>query len=402
MTTGNFDLEHRLNEHRSANLMRNLEPAESIGARSRFLTRRTDEGAKFGSEEKIFASNNYLGLISDKRVRQAAEEAIRNVGSGTGASRLLTGDTDLHHTLEQEIAECKETEKALVFSSGYAANVGTIAALEPDLVFSDELNHASIIDGCRLADAETVVYDHCNTGDLATKMSDATTNREPNERWLVITDTVFSMDGDIAPLKQLCDVAERYNAWIMADEAHATGLFGNGGGIIQREGLEDRIDVQVGTLSKALASQGGYVAGNKTLIKYLINNARSFMFSTGLAPPAVGAAYKALKIARNGNRTEQLWENVEHLRSGLTSAGYEVLGNSHILPVMIGDRKKALEIGRKVRKQGIVAPPIRPPTVPEGTSRIRITPMATHDKSDIETCIKAFRKAGEDTEVISA
>jgi len=205
------------------------------------------------------------------------------------------------------------------------------------------------------------------------------------------------MDGDIAPLAQLCDVAERYGAWVMVDEAHATGVFGEtGGGVVQREGLSDRVDVQLGTLSKALAAQGGYVAGDETLIETLLNAARPFVFSTGLAPPAAGAAREALRIAREGERRDRLWTVVADLRDGLESAGFEVLGQSHILPVLVGDRADALALERAVRDRGIVAPAIRPPTVPEGESRLRVAPMATHTDAEIDRCLAAFRAAGEE------
>jgi 8-amino-7-oxononanoate synthase len=307
----------------------------------------------------------------------------------------VTGDTGLHRALERDVADAKGTERALLFSSGYATNVGVLAALDPDVIFSDALNHASIVDGCRLAGGETVVYDHCDPDALAAAMR----ARDPaaDESWLVVTDSVFSMDGDVAPPADLRAVAERYGAWVMVDEAHATGVFGeDGGGIVQREGLSDRVDIQLGTLSKALASQGGYVAGDEALIEYLLNAARSFVFSTGLAPPSAAAAREALRIARETNRADELWDTVETLREGLESMGYEVLGETHILPVLVGDREDALELDERLRDHGIVAPAIRPPTVPEGTSRIRVAPMATHTEADVAQCLDAFETAGEE------
>ncbi len=294
------------------------------------------------------------------------------------------------------------TRRALVFSSGYAANVGTIAALDPDVIFSDELNHASIIDGCRQAGAETVVYDHCDPEDLREQMH--ARERETDtagEQWLVVTDSVFSMDGDVAPVEAICDVCEDFGAWLMIDEAHATGVIGeSGGGVVQRAGVSDRVDIQLGTLSKALASQGGYIAGDGTLIEYLVNAARSFVFSTGLAPPAAAAAREALAIAREGDRRDDLWTNVERLRDGLEAMGYDVWGNTHILPVVVGDRDAALELGERLEGEGIVAPAIRPPTVPAGTSRIRVAPMATHTNGEIRQCLDAFETAGEEAGVL--
>ncbi|PSQ24848.1 8-amino-7-oxononanoate synthase [Halobacteriales archaeon QS_9_67_17] len=362
-----FDLRARLRERERRGLERSLDTAESAAPRTRFD----------GDERLVFASNNYLGLATDDRVQAAAAEAAREVGAGAGASRLVTGDTTAHRALERELADTKDTDRALVFSSGYAANVGTLTALDPDVVFSDELNHA--------------VYDHCDPHSLGAAMRE---REDDDGSWLVVTDTVFSMDGDVAPLHDLCDVAERHGAWVMADEAHATGLYEDGGGIAERDGLGDRVDVRLGTLSKALGSQGGYVAGSETLVRYLVNAARSFVFSTGLAPPAAGAARKALAISRTGDCRERLWANVARLRDGLESLGYEVRGDTQILPVMVGDREDAVALADSLREQGVVAPAIRPPTVPEGTSRIRVAPTAAHTREEIDDCIAAFETVG--------
>ncbi len=388
-----FDLRARIDDRETRGLRRDLSPVESVSARSRIAG---DPGAQqpvFGKrpEKLVFASNNYLGLAGDERVHRAAGRATASVGAGAGASRLLTGDTPAHRALERDLADAKGTERALVFSSGYAANVGTITALAPDVVFSDAYNHASIVDGCRLSDAEIVVYDHCNVQSLADAMAERA-HDTADESWLVVTDSVFSMDGDVAPLAGLCDTAERYGAWVMVDEAHATGVFEDGG-IVQRDGLTDRVQIQLGTLSKALAAQGGFVAAREPVIELLSNAARSFVFSTGLAPPAAAAARTALSIARNGTRREQLWANVEQLRDGLESLGFDVLGNTHILPVLVGDRSAAVELAAQLEEAGIIAPAIRPPTIPDGTSRIRIAPMATHTERDVERCLAAFERA---------
>ncbi|WP_135363391.1 aminotransferase class I/II-fold pyridoxal phosphate-dependent enzyme [Halosimplex halophilum] len=399
MTERGFDLDARLRERERAGLRRHLDPAESVGARTRFSDDPRGGAPEYGDERLVFASNNYLGLASDRRVLQAAENAARAVGTGAGASRLVTGDTGLHRALERDLADCKGAERALLFSSGYAANVGTIDALGPDVVFSDELNHASIVDGCRVGADETVVYDHADPGDLRARMARRAAEEldsAADEAWLVVTDTVFSMDGDVAPLDAICDAAEEFGAWVMVDEAHATGLFGEGGGIVRREGLADRVDVQLGTLSKALASQGGYVAGDEALVESLLNAARSFVFSTGLAPPAVGAARESLRIARETDRADRLWKTVEALRDGLASTGYEVLGETQILPVLVGDRDDALALGDQLADRGVVAPAIRPPTVPEGTARIRVAPMATHTDDEVARCLDAFEAAGEE------
>ena len=396
-----FDLRDRLAEHGAQNLLRDLTPVDKVSGRARTASDPQGAVPSFENEEVlVFAANNYLGLATDERVQNAAAEAAREVGTGAGASRLVTGDTPVHRALERDIAAAKNAERALVFSSGYATNVGVIAALDPDVIVSDELNHASIIDGCRGTDAEVAVYDHCDSGDLQATLAACEREATTEESWLVVTDSVFSMDGDVAPLPSICEVVEEFGAWLMVDEAHATGLYEDGGGIVQREGLSDRVHVQMGTLSKALASQGGYVAGDEALVEYLLNAARSFIFSTGLNPPAAGAARESLRIAREGGIREQLWETVECLRDGLEAMGYEVWGETQILPVVIGDRDDTVALDERLREHGIFAPGIRPPTVPEGTSRIRVAPMATHTEQDVDRCLDAFREAGGDLGLI--
>lgn len=413
MADRGFDLEDRLTTLEAADLRRTLSPADRVAERGYFAHPiGGDLPVLETAELLVFASNNYLGLTADQRIQDAARQAAATVGTGAGASRLVTGDTLVHHDLERLLAEVKGTERALTFSSGYAANVGTIGALEPDVIFSDARNHASIVDGCRLADAEVIVYDHCDLADLEAKLAsradeapraDAGTSdraaldagRTDHERWLLVTDAVFSMEGTVAPVPAICDLAEEYGAWVMVDEAHATGLYADGGGIVQATGVEDRVQVQVGTLSKALASQGGYVAGDEALIEWLTNRARSFVYSTGLAPAAAAAASEALHVSRHGDVRDRLWENVSHLRDGLESIGLELRGDSQILPVVVGDRADALALADALADRGVLAPAIRPPTVPEGSSRIRVTPMASHDGDDVRTCLEAFEAAGE-------
>lgn len=392
-----FDLAARLADRKRRGLRRDLQPIEQVAARTRVARNPDGDIPTFdGEEHLVFAANDYLGLASDDRVQRAAARAADEVGTGAGASRLITGDTGLHHRLERNIAESKGTERALVFSSGYAANVGTVAALAPDVIFSDELNHASIIDGCRLADAETFAYDHCDAGALGAAMDRRAQEAAPDERWLVVTDSVFSMDGDIAPLRRICDAAECHGAWVMVDEAHATGLYERAGGIVQREGLGDRVHVQLGTLSKTLAAQGGFIAGSERLVEHLLNAARSFVFSTGLAPPAVGAAREALSLARASDRRKRLWSHVNRLREGLEDQGYRVLGETQILSVLIGDSADALALADYLEERGVIAPAIRPPTVPEGTSRVRVAPQATHTDEEIDRCLAAFEAAQAD------
>ena len=389
-----FDLEGRLQQREQRDLRRDLAPVDRVGARARVATDPQGGVPTFDDDEAlVFAANNYLGLASDERVAAAAAEAASEVGTGAGASRLIVGDTPVHRSLERALAEEKSTERALAFSSGYAANAGTITALEPDVVFSDRLNHASIIDGVRLSGADVEVYDHCDPGALREAMASRARASGPDagESWLVVTDSVFSMDGTIAPLERLCEVTEEYGAWLMVDDAHATAV--HGGGIVGERGLADRVELQLGTLSKALGAQGGFVAGSEPLVEHLLNAARSFVFSTGLAPPAAAAAKRALELAPE--RRAPLRANVERLRAGLETAGYEVWGESHILPVLVRDREAALALDERLRERGVVAPAIRPPTVPEGTSRIRLAPQATHTEAEIDRAIAAFEAAGE-------
>lgn len=386
-----FDLEARLQERERAGLRRDLTPVGSVASRARVAADPKGEPADFATaqEQVLFSSNDYLGLAGNPAVVDAAARGARDVGAGAGASRLVVGDTPAHRSLERTLAAEKNAERALVFSSGYAANVGTITALSPDVIFSDAYNHASIIDGARLSGAAIEVYNHCNSDALAERMADRAGAGTADSSWLVVTDSVFSMDGDIAPLEELCDVAEEYGAWMMVDEAHATGVYD--GGVVGERDLADRVQIQLGTLSKALGSQGGFVAGSQACIEYLLNAARSFVFSTGLAPPAATAAERALALAPD--RRDALWRAVERLRTGLESRGYEVTGETHILPVIVGDRTEAVALSDRLAAHGIAAPAIRPPTVPDGTSRIRLAPRATHTDDELEQCLAAFDAA---------
>ncbi|ELY90957.1 aminotransferase class I/II-fold pyridoxal phosphate-dependent enzyme [Natrialba taiwanensis] len=393
-----FDLEDRLGTLEERKQKRTLSPVDRVAERGYFADSAGGDLPVLDSEEAlVFSSNNYLGLTDDQRVQDAARQAAATVGTGSGASRVVTGDTMVHHDLERLLAETKGTERALTFSSGYAANVGTITALDPDVIFSDEFNHASLIDGCRLAGCETAVYDHCDPASLRTELEDRADRADDDnddESWLIVTDSVFSVDGTVAPLSTICELAEEFGAWVMVDEAHATGLYVDGGGVVQAEGLEERVHIQMGTLSKALASQGGYVAGSNALIECLLNDARSFAFSTGLAPTAAAAASEALHLARYSDAREQLWENVAHLRDGLETMGFSIPGESQILPVIVGDQRDALTLADGLRARGIVVPAIRPPAVPEETSRLRVAPIATHSREDVVSCLEAFRTVG--------
>ncbi|WP_245574276.1 8-amino-7-oxononanoate synthase [Desulfovirgula thermocuniculi] len=337
------------------------------------------------------------GLTNHPRVKAAAIEAIEKWGTGSGGSRLTTGNFRLHRQLEERLARFKGTEDAVVFNTGYMANLGTVSALvtRGDLVVSDELNHASIIDGCRLSRATVKVYRH---KDLAHLRNILSAERAACRRCLIVTDGVFSMDGDVAPLPELLDLAEEFQALLMVDDAHATGVLGKkGAGTVEYFGLEGRGIIQMGTLSKALGAEGGYVAGDAALIDYLRNRARSFIFSTALSPPVIAAAMAALDVLEEEpHLLTQLHANVQFLYQGLKEMGFQVLPTeSAVIPLMVGDARQALALSAKLAERGVLVPAIRPPTVPEGTSRLRITVMATHTPEDLQWALDAFRQAGE-------
>jgi 8-amino-7-oxononanoate synthase len=332
----------------------------------------------------LLASNNYLGLTHDAAVRQAAIEAVQLYGTGSGGARLTTGTYPLFDELEKELARFKEKEAALVFNTGYMANLGVISALAgpDDVIFSDELNHASIIDGCRLSRAQTVVYRHADMEDLQTLLN----NTVCQGKRLLITDGVFSMDGDIAPLKEIVELAEQYAAIVVVDDAHATGVIGkNGKGTAAYFGVHDKVQVQIGTLSKALGAEGGFVAGSRELIDYIRNKARSFIFSTALAPATIAAALAALRqVTARPELVATLGENSRYMRELLTSAQLPILaGETPIIPIMVGEAENAVRLTAQLKQQGIILTAIRPPTVPAGTSRLRLTVTAAHEREEL-------------------
>jgi glycine C-acetyltransferase/8-amino-7-oxononanoate synthase len=337
-----------------------------------------------GKRVLLLCSNNYLGLADHPQVREAAADAAMRYGVGAGASRLVSGNMTLHRRLEERLAEFKRTERCLLFGSGYLANVGVITALarEGDLVFSDALNHASIVDGCRLARADTFVYDHLDTEHLEWGL------REAGGRGsLIVTDSVFSMDGDIAPLEQIVELAHRYDARVMVDEAHAIGVIGPGGrGAVAAAGLEDEVDVIVGTLGKALGSYGAYACCDAEMARYLVNAARTLIFSTGPAPPVVAAALTALDLVRqHPRRIERVRRNAQTLRDALVQQGLAVPpGETAIVPLILGDAVRAVAVCERALQRGVFAQAIRPPTVPEGGSRLRLAAMASHNTAELE------------------
>ncbi len=331
----------------------------------------------------LLCSNNYLGLADHPRVREAAAEAAMRYGAGAGASRLISGTMRIHRRLEERLADFKRSETALLFGSGYLANMGVVQALagKGEVVFSDELNHASIVDGCRLAGAETFVYDHADPDHLAWGLEQA-----EGRGSLIVTDGVFSMDGDIAPLAEIVELAREHDARVMVDEAHGTGALGpEGRGAVAAAGLEDEVDVVMGTLGKALGSYGAYVCCDRSLAQYLVNTARTFIFSTAPAPPSVAGAMAALELLREQpRRVEKLQRNAAVLREALAEQGLgAVAGETQILPVLVGDADAAVAASERALAQGVFAQAIRPPTVPAGTSRLRLTVMASHTKSEL-------------------
>ena len=330
----------------------------------------------------LLASNNYLGFTGDERVKKAAIESVEKYGTGSGGSRLTTGNMILHEELERDLADFKGTEKTILFNTGYMANVGTISALgvKDSIIFSDELNHASIIDGCRLSRAKVVIYKHSDMIDLERKIKENTP-----ANGLIVSDAVFSMDGDIANLPEIMDLAQKYNLLVMVDEAHSTGVIGKTGhGIIEYFGLKNKPDILMGTLSKALASEGGFVCGNEILIEYLRNKARSFIFSTSLAPAILAAAKAALNLLRNEpEQVQRLQYNVKYFCSELKRHGIDVQTKSAIVPIIVGDEGKAMAIASRLFDEGIYISAIRYPTVAKGQARLRAALMATHTEQDL-------------------
>ncbi|MFN7297434.1 MAG: 8-amino-7-oxononanoate synthase [Pseudanabaena sp.] len=345
-----------------------------------------------GREMLMFASNNYLGLAGDRRLIDAAISATEMYGTGSTGSRLVTGHLALHEELETAIADLKNTEAALVFSSGYLANLGTIAAIvgARDLILGDEYNHSCLKKGGLLSGATAIDYQHLNLADLTAKLQE---HRAKYRRCLITTDSVFSMDGDLAPLREIMDLAHQYDCMVLVDEAHGTGVFGDhGGGLTQALGIRENL-IQVGTLSKALGSLGGYVAGSAKLIDYLRNRAATWIYTTALSPADTGAAIAAIKIIKTENNLRQkLWQNVGFLKQGLQNLGFQAIAfDSPIVAIEMGDIAKTLQMATHLRENGIFAPAIRPPTVP--TPRIRLTLMASHTHEQIQyfmQCLQAW------------
>ncbi|HLB29679.1 MAG TPA: 8-amino-7-oxononanoate synthase [Dehalococcoidia bacterium] len=354
-----------------------------------------------GRRVLLLCSNDYLDLASHPAVKAAAREAIEAWGNGAGSARLISGTLEPHRLLEDRLAGFLHTEAALLFSSGYMANLGAITALAgpADAVFSDQLNHASIVDGCRLSGARIHVYPHRDMEALEVLLRGAASYR----RRLIVTEGLFSMEGDLAPLPELARLAERYGALLTVDDAHGIGVLGDGGrGSLEQLGLPAGVHVLVGTLGKALGSGGAFVAGSRDLTDYLVNRARPFIFSTALAPSLAAGATAALDVVeREPWRRRDLLAGARYLREGLSRLGFQVLGaDTPIVPVLVGDAARTMEMSRRLLEEGVYVQGLRPPTVPPGTCRLRCSVMATHKREDLDVALAGFRKVGQDLGII--
>ena len=378
------DLQERLDELNAAGLNRRMRMVSGPQGPRVVLD---------GRPVLLLCSNNYLGLADHPRVREAAADAAMRWGVGAGASRLVSGNMTLHRRLEERLATFAGTAAAVVFGSGYLANLGVIPALarRDEVVFSDALNHASIIDGCRLAGAETFVYRHADVEHLEWGLRQA-----DGRGALIVTESVFSMDGDIAPLAQIAELARHHNVRLMVDEAHALGVLGPGGrGAVAGAGLEGEVDVMVGTLGKSLGSYGAYAACDQVTARYLVNSARSLIFATAPPPVAVAAAMAALELLEEQpRRVERLRDNSDALRDELARQGFDVAGScTQIVPLIVGAPELALRITEAALDEAVFAQAIRPPTVPEGTSRLRLSVMASHTREELRAAARVLGRA---------
>ena len=356
-----------------------------------------------GKKVLNMCSNNYLGFANHPSLKEAAKKAIDEYGVGPAAVRTIAGTMTLHQILEEKLAKFKNVEAAISFQSGFNTNLATIPALvgKDDLIFSDELNHASIIDGCRLSRAKIVRYNHCDPASLKERLEEY--KDHPGKK-LLVTDGVFSMDGDIAPLDKLLEVAEPYNVITMVDDAHGEGVLGNAGrGIADHYGLHGKLDIEVGTMSKAFGVVGGYVAGKKLIVDYLHQKARPFLFSSAVTPPDVAACIAAVDILQNsGELVEKLWDNAKYFKNKMKEYGFDLgFSVTPITPVMIGDEKTASEFSRRLfEEENIFAQSIAYPTVPKGKARIRVMISASHSRDDLDYGADKFAKVGKELGVI--
>jgi glycine C-acetyltransferase/8-amino-7-oxononanoate synthase len=372
-----------LNERRATGNLRQLTPLHRVG-RGRIKI--------FGTEDELidFSSNDYLALAEHPEVIAASRKYLEQFGTGAGAARLMSGDLEINHQLEEEIAQLKSKEAALVFGSGYLANVGVITSLvsRGDLLVTDRLSHASIYDGCLLSGAKIIRFRHNDISHLQQILQE---KRSQYNRVLVVVESIYSMDGDRCPLKELIDLKKQGAFLLMVDEAHATGIYGeHGGGIIEEEGVSDGVDVAMGTFGKALGSYGAYVAASQQMIDYLVNRARSFIYATGLPPAVIGATLAALHLVKTEPKLRQdLHDKVVFFKKHLRKNGLkDDLGPSQIVPIMVGDSTKALKLSDELRKNLIFVKAVRPPTVPEGSARLRFSITRYHLEEDLKSCAK--------------
>ncbi|MFJ7970024.1 glycine C-acetyltransferase [Psychrobacillus sp. NPDC096389] len=387
-------------------LTENLDALKNQGLYNEIDSVEGPNGAKInvrGSELINLSSNNYLGLATNPALKQIAKDAVDKYGVGAGAVRTINGTLDLHDKLEQKLAEFKGTEAAISYQSGFNCNMAAISAVmdKNDAILSDQLNHASIIDGCRLSKAKIIPFNHSDMEDLRAKAKQATESGQYN-KVMVITDGVFSMDGDIAKLPEIVEIAKEFDLITYVDDAHGSGVTGKGKGTVKHFGLEKEIDFQIGTLSKAIGVVGGYVAGKKNLIDWLKVRSRPFLFSTALPPGDVAAITAAVQMIIDSTELhDKLWENGDYLKAGLSKLGFDIgASETPITPCIIGDEKLTQEFSKRLFEEGVYAKSIVFPTVPKGTGRVRNMPTAAHTKEMLDDALAIYEKVGKELGVI--
>ena len=387
-------------------LNQEIEGLKEQGLYNRIRTIGSAQGAWLvvdGKNVLNFCSNNYLGLANHPKIVEAAQEATKKYGVGPAAVRSIAGTTDLHVQLEQRLAKFKGAEDVITFQSGFTANLGTISALvgKEDVIFSDRLNHASIIDGCRLSGARIVAYEHNDPSALEDAIKEHASNYR---RALIVTDGVFSMDGDIAPLPELYEVAKKYDILFMVDDAHGEGVLGKGGrGIVDHFGLHGKVDIEVGTMSKAFGVVGGMVAGDKVIIEWLRQRGRPFLFSSAVTAPDAAACLAAVDLLEESTElVDRLWSNAKYFKEEMKKLGFDTgVSETPITPVMLGEAPLAQQFSRELFEEGVFAMSIGFPTVPKGKARIRVMISAAHDNDDLGKGLDAFEKVGKKLGVIS-
>ncbi|MBW3114274.1 glycine C-acetyltransferase [Bacillus sp. MCCB 382] len=396
MTSKTLDhfLQENLEDLKSRGLYNEIDPLQ--GANGPVITVK-------GKKLVNLSSNNYLGLATDERLKKVAIEAVKEYGVGSGAVRTINGTLDLHVKLEEKLAKFKGTEAAIAYQSGFNCNMAAISAVmdKNDAILSDELNHASIIDGCRLSKAKIIRFGHSDMEDLRAKAKEAKESGQYN-KIMIITDGVFSMDGDVCKLPEIVEIAEEFDIMTYVDDAHGSGVLGKGAGTVKHFGLSDKVDFQMGTLSKAIGVVGGYVAGTQNLIDWLKVRSRPFLFSTSLTPADVTACTEALDLIMNSTELQDnMWENSRYLKEELTKLGFDI-GNSEtpITPVIIGEEQATQDFSKRLYEEGVYAKSIVFPTVPRGTGRVRNMPSAAHTKEMLDQAIAAYEKVGKEMGII--